>query len=611
LKLIKPSAASGCRIGIITALLSAALAGAPARLARGNTDEANRPLGFRGEISGVKIVEHAPRQKIALLAEAAGPADSVSLERMAQEAMHYLTHNPLAGNDHECRFDIDLLKFPPSMYPGTRDPYITFGDTEARMALAFPDLREMTGSREGCEVEDAIRRRVLGYIRDDGLAWLPPYALTCDLSDHRPCASNWTTDKAISILVGSYLRGGNRADLDRARKLILGLRSLARWDGGRAYYPGGMGGWRDGKWLFTGCSNLYPCILDPIAGYLEARPDKEIMDFAVAFAEGIIAGLQGNLGTNRIREDGSFGGANSHLHMRAAYGVARLGALTKNARYLEWAGKVYDWLMTQGTDWGWFPESPGTSNSETCATGDMVAMAACLAGAGHTRYWDDVERFVRNYCREAQFFPTPEYEALYRSQHPGASESAEGIRQARDFKGGFVARLTPNSLTMDDRMSMMGCCPPEAMRALAVAWRNIVTKNADGVFVNLGFDRESAQARVVSFAPSTGRLTVVARKPATFYLRPPAWAARDEVRAFRGTDRVRTVWKGDYVAFDGVKPGEQLTAAWPLIGFKQTVTAGGAKFSYDWLGNTVLGVDPPGKGFPLFIRWAKRGSGRE
>ena len=63
--------------------------------------------------------------------------------------MHYLTHNPLAGNNYECRFDIDLLKFPPSMYPGTRDPYITFGDTEARMALAFPDLREMTGSRRG------------------------------------------------------------------------------------------------------------------------------------------------------------------------------------------------------------------------------------------------------------------------------------------------------------------------------------------------------------------------------------------------------------------------------------------------------------------------------
>ena len=76
------------------------------------------------------------------------------------------------------------------------------------------------------------------------------------------------------------------------------------------------------------------------------------------------------------------------------------------------------------------------------------------------------------------------------------------------------------------------------------------------------------------------------------------------MRAFRGGHKVRTVWKGDYVAFDGVKPGEQLTVAWPLIRFKQTVTAGGAKFTYDWLGNTVVGVDPPGQGLPLFRRRA-------
>ena len=242
------------------------------------------------------------------------------------------------------------------------------------------------------------------------------------------------------MLVGSYLRDRDPGDLARARKLIDGLRGLSSWNEGHAYYPGGMGGWRDGAWLFTGCSDFYPCILDPIVGYLEATPDPEVLAFAEAFAEGTIAGLQENLGANRILEDGSFGGANSHLHMRAVLGVARLGALTDNLRYLEWARKVYDWLITQGTDWGWFPESPGSRNSETCATGDMVALAVCLAKAGHYRYWDDAERFVRNYCHEAQFFLTPEYEVLYREKHPDLSESEEGLRQAREFQGGFVAR---------------------------------------------------------------------------------------------------------------------------------------------------------------------------
>jgi hypothetical protein len=588
-------------MGILTALLPAFLVVAPALTALGRNDEASSPRGFHGVISGLKVVGDVRPNYLPPL-PATTPNPGLSLERMAEEAMHYLVHNPLAAHRYECRFDIDLLKSPPSMGPGTRDPYITFGDTEARMGLAFPDIRGMTGSGEGREVEDALRRRILDYVRDDGLCWLPPYALTCDLSDHQPCASNWTTGLAVEMLVGRYLRDRNPEDLAQARRLIGGLRSLALWDGGRAYYPGGMGGWRDGAWMFTGCSDFYPCILGGIAGYLEAARDGEILDFALAFAEGMMAGLQENLGANRIREDGSFGGSNCHLHARAALGVARLGALTKNTRYLEWARKVYDWLMTQGTDWGWFPESPGSRNSETCATGDMVALAACLAGAGYTRYWDDADRFVRNYCHEAQFFLTPEYKSLYQRTHPAAVESEEGLRQAGDFQGGFVARLTPNSLAQGDRISMMGCCPPEAMRALAVVWRNIVTETQAGVFINLGFDRDAPPARVLAFAPSAGRLTVVAKKAATYYVRPPSWAARDRVRAYRDGAGVAPIWKGEYVVFENAAPGQELTVAYPLIRFKQTVSVAGEKFVYEWLGNAVIGIDPPGEGLPLFTR---------
>ncbi len=149
-------------------------------------------------------------------------------------------------------------------------------------------------------------------------------------------------------------------------------------------------------------------------------------------------------------------------------------------------------------------------------------------------------------------------------------------------------------------MSMMGCCPPEAMRALAVAWRYVVTETADGVFVNLGFDRDAEQARVVSFAPSSGRLTIVARKAGAFYLRPPSWAARNRVRGFRGRTKVEPVWKGEFVMFGNVEPGQELTIIWPLIRFTQTVLVAGGKYAYEWLGNTVIGVDPPGKGLPLF-----------
>ncbi len=567
----------------------------------------NRIVGYRGEIERLQTGEEYQPKTVEPLAASSPPKD-VDLIEMATKAMHYLIHNPMKDRNYECRFEIDLLKLPPSMGPNTPDPYITYGDTESRMDWEFLYMRDMNGSQEGREVEDAIRRRIMGYIRDDGLCWLSPWCL-CDPRDTHlePHAMNWTTDKTIVTLVELYRRKHDPRDLAKARKLIGGLQSLASWDAGRAYYPGGMGAWRDGKWAFTGCSDLYPCILDSIGHYLDVKDDPEVRRFAEAFADGMIAGVQKNLGANRILEDGSFGGYNSHLHMRAVLGVARLGLVTHNTRYVDWSRKVYGWLVTQGTDWGWFPEGPDptkkeSKNSETCATGDMADIAACFAKAGHPQYWDDLERFVRNYCREAQFFVTPEYEALYRKVHHGNPKVEEGLRQARDFQGGFVARLTPNSLTIGPTMNMMGCCPPGAMRATYIAWRNVVSESKEGVFVNLCLNRDAPQARVVSFAPKQGRMTVVAKKDASFFLRPPTWAPREHVQAYRDGTKVEPQWHGDYIEFKDSKKGSELTITYPLPHFRQTINVGGGQYTYEWLGNTVLSVNPSGEGLPLFTK---------
>jgi hypothetical protein len=561
--------------------------------------QTSRPMGFRGEFSQLEVLGKGELQKVAAATQASSATD-VNVEQMAAKAMHYLIHNPLPQKHYECRFDIDLLKLPPSMGPGSRDPYIAFGDTESRMDCAFIYMRDMCGSQEGQHVEEAIRNRIMGYIRNDGLCWLPPYAINCDLSDHTPCAINWTTDKVVMVLAERYARHHDQADLVRAAKLIGGLKGLASWDAERAYYPGGLGGWRDGKWMLTGCSDCYPCILEPIVRYLEQTNDPAVRKFAESFADGLIAGIQKNLGANRIRDDGSFAGYNCHLHMRAVLGVARLGLLTKNARYLDWSRKVYDWLITQGTDWGWFPEGPGAANSETCATGDMTAIAACLASAGRTRYWDDVERFVRNYCRQAQFFVTPKYEAFYRQVHKDDPNVGEGLRLVRDFEGGFVARLTPNSLTIGPTMNMMGCCPPEAMRAIHVAWQNVVRESNEGVFVNLRLNHDAPQARVISFGLTSGQMTVVAKKNAHYFLRPPCWTPREQLTAYRGGVATKPTWKGDYIAFENVKSGEELAIVYPVLRFRQSIDAGGKRYAYQWVGNTVLAVDPPGEGLPLF-----------
>jgi hypothetical protein len=605
----RPVRAFGRSVWIaVFAFCFAGLNGGQARLATdetpvaGQTEPEFRLQGFLGEIDRVRL---RPSTEKGEKVSCDTPSPDIDLVGMARRAMHYLINNPSPERGYEARFSISPLACPPSQRAAERDT-IAEGDTENRMDWEFIFMREMTGIKEGKEVETAIWRRILGYIREDGLSWARPYALGVrEGNPELPCAMNWTTGLTLGSLLERHERDGNPEHLKLARKLFLGLRSLANWDTGRAYYEGGLSGWRDGRWLLTGCSPHSPSILMAVSRYWEVTHDPDALAFARALADGQLAGLQPGAGDFRIRPDGSYGGSNCHLHVRAVIGAAHLGALTGDPRYVAWARSVYEFTRSMGTDWGWFPESPWAGNSETCTTGDMVDLARWLARAGHTEYWDHVERYVRNYVSQAQFFLTPEFRKIYRSANkdkPDAEVDA-GLALLGHYEGGFIARVYPNDLARSrasDGMNMMGCCPPEAMRALHIAWSQIVTETKRGIEVNLAMNRDHPAAHVVSFLPHEGKVTVQARRNADFYLRPPSWTLRKAVQAYVDGKASKPDWEGAYVRFAGVKSGQRLTITYPLVDFSQRVTIAGKAYIYRWIGNTVLGVEPNGTILPLF-----------
>jgi hypothetical protein len=559
------------------------------------------PRGFRGVAEDIHQVP-AP-DKIAPVA-GANPPVAVDLVAMARWAVKYLVNNPSKERGYETRFGIMPLQCPPCARPGDFDA-IAVGDTENRMDWEFVFMREMTGSTEGREVGDAIWKRILGYVRDDGLSWVHSYCLFPSPEMTKVCVMNWTTGETIVSLVERYRRGGDREYLKLAGKMVRGLKKLATFDTGRAYLEGGLDGWLDGHWLGTNACEQYPSILEPVVRYWETSHDPEALDFARAFADGQVADLQPRLGPCRIMADGSFGGWNSHLHMRPVLGVAHLGALLHEPRYLDWSKKVYEYLRSMGTDWGWFPESPIPTHpfSETCNEADMTDVALWLARGGFTEYWDHVERYVRNYTVAAQWFLEPDYEALYREvQKANPAGVEEGLKLMRRFEGGFYACLTPAGKAWardPGGMNMMGCCPPEGMRTLYTAWANTVLETDRGVEVNMSFDRDHPAARVISFLPREGRLTVIAKKAADYYLRPPFWAPRKAVKAYVGGKPVDVVWAGDYIRFAAAKPKQELTMTYPLLDFRQRLTVAGGEYTYHWLGNTVMGVEPRGI-LPIF-----------
>ncbi len=571
--------------------------------------------GVTGSVSPVRFASSPAPETMPLLGEGAQPND-VNLPAMAGKAMNYLTNNPRPQLNYEPVFQIKPLACPPA--PLGHDPIVP-GDTDCRMDWEFIFMREMSGSRVGLEVEEGLRKRILGYVRDDGLAWVPPghfmegevYGGAVPQGE---VASTWATAKIIRSLSETHARTGDRAALEKARQMFVGLAKLADWQQGRAVYEGGSGAWKDGKWIRP---QQPTAAIEQIVRYWEVSGDSEALDFAVALTEGLIAtGPQ-----LKIEPSGKFDG---HMHstLHGVWGVAHLGVAINQPRYLEWAKRIYDYASTQGLGTGWLAAATWNSEvrllSEMCATSDMVSLASWIARGGYPDYWDHVEKYIRNTLVPTQFSMTPEYVALYRKVNAGkgSREIEKGLRRMKDFEGGFIAAPAPNSWinwmpaaaqTNGERMQIFGCCVPEAMRALHTAWSTVTTTAQGEVLINTSFDRESADARVVSFLPNQPRLTVQARKTADYLVRIPSWSRRDEVSAYRDGRRVELHWSGPglaYVRFADARQNEELTVLYPLAEFSQKVDFAFAerpdlRFELTWSGNSVVAITPHAAQLPL------------
>jgi hypothetical protein len=578
--------------------------------------------GLTGITSDVRVAIPSAT-KISLLEKTAGHAD-ISLKRMAEWGLNYLTETPRPELGYEPVFQCHPLRCPP--VPTGQDPVVAC-DTDARMDWEWYYMRDITGSTRGEDVEKAFHKRLKAYIDTEGRVWSHPGAYnegntTAKYKQEDYVIHIWGATKILKSLSEDYTRTKNPESKDLAKKVMLALKKLATWDDqGRCWFAGGMGAMRaDGTWVPNGW-NVQPApVVEPLVTYWIATGDPEGLKFAKAYAEGIINNLQP--GGIRFQPDGRVTGGfdfgpHSHATMHAVWGIADLGAVTGERKYTDFAKGVFDWMLSRGTGTGWFPAGPDNCN-ETCCISDMMSNAALIAKAGHPEYFDYVERYMRNYISNLQFIITPEFETYYRKINQTSTEEdiSKGIRELHKFQGGVIGGSGLNDYENEllggaSGFEMFGCCAPEGMRAIYTAWSNTIyhlPKSAlgpEGVYVNLSFNRDSKLGRVVSFMPDTGRLTVKAAVKDVFFLRVPQWAPRNQVRAFIGTNPIAVKWSGDYVRFDA-KPGEEITITYPLVEFKHHVNglwkscAPNLDMTFNWLGNMVVSATPSSAKTALF-----------
>ena len=565
---------------------------------------------------------------------------------MANAALNYLRGNPDPSRNYECKFSLGPLGIPAQVPFLATNKYgfdpIALGDTDCRMDWQYPHMREMAGVPEADAVEIGVRRRVRSYQRADSLLWMNPaaWAGTLDSPSVREgikheWVSTWASGKWLISLAEEYARSRDVRFTQEARLIFQALAKLVSWDGPRAYLPYGPAPWRNGEWLHMqdagkNCgwggehSHNYPFFVEPMVRYWECCGDADALALARAMADGHLAGVQPDMEELRIDPVTGAFCKHVHLHTHEVWGVAHLGAVTGEARYLDWAERAYRFVLSQGTDFGWYPEyiPQPDYRTEICVVGDMISIAACLARGGRPGFWDHVERTVRNELRRSQFFLTPEFLALFRRIHRDKppADVDHALAELRKLEGGFVAQATFDdwvgfpSPTLGapgmyaNGIQMMGCCPPEGMRGLWEAWQGIVEVRPTGIFVNLPFSRNHAAVRVNAFRPADGGFMVEAKQAGDYFLRPPAWADRATVKLQRGDEPSAPVWSGPanaYLLCQAVQPGECLTLRWSVPRFQQDFVAQSVpgreqSVTVEWLGNTVQSVNPKGQYLPMF-----------
>lgn len=212
--------------------------------------------------------------------------------------------------------------------------------------------------------------------------------------------------------------------------------------------------------------------------------------------------------------------------------------------------------------------------------------------------------FVRDTSKSSPEFKAAEVEKRYQD----AAKTAERMVGQQLGACGFPDWVNKLPSDLDPRLPgihMQGCCADATIRGAHAIWAETVTGDTNETRVNLAFNRKSPLVEVVSCLPHRGELNIIVAGARKVLVRVPEWAPKTEVKAFRARSPTRVSWEDNYVVFDDVRKGDQLTVTYPLriAEVKETVgSLDGTRYTERWRGNTIVDISPPGQWIPLFQR---------
>ncbi len=501
-------------------------------------------------------------------------------------------------------FWIDIRQSPPQ----ASHSYWDGVDIAGRFVDGLILARQMTGRCDGAEAEAQLRDYLWAQQDpQDGLFynWEDEAHAGGEMSKYLPDAGVLTRPRHVDlfcqrgplIALCTLLAAGDSRALPRWNQLIQGLWRLVERTGPEElclptyrWAPLLKPEWTMGanvpeKWL-----GYRYALLTGLARGVELVGDPATTELALGLARWYMR-------HGDVPSDGRYA-ANTHSGgiLPTAVGIARLGIHTGNAEMIAWAQRVYEWTRTNTPDFGFLRDGLGldgffSSTCETCGLADLVHLALALTQAGVADYWDDIERIARNQLLENQYRDAPMLRQLY----PGIDESVLAM-----MHGGFECAAFPNRLLA--YRGIEACCIGGGLRALYHAWRGAISETGDTTMINLGFSRSTANVEVIGHEPWQGRLDVRLRTPRRLTIRVPTHAALAATLFTVDGQPITPSWSGRTAHLGLLAAGQIVTLTYPLQERGANYEIAGKSYTGWWRGATLLEIQPPGEGYPIYQR---------
>ncbi len=494
--------------------------------------------------------------------------------------------------DHQMWFWIRYAYKNPFMKHHGADP-----TCDALLSPTLPMLRTMSGSRERMDQEVGLMRHLLRDTSpDDGLYY----------NVYRP-ERHWhssygkegspliTEDFAVTVANAFLLHAmmlwkgldGDPAWDKRISTMVDGLISIAEFRGDYAYYPDGgfsevcgypRSGWRHTDEPLTDDNNAegsitsyYGDIIRVLpAWYLESG-DERALDLAGRLSRFCMNPRFWGGNPEPVMVAGNeLGHFNFHTHNRMLTLASMLeyGRVANDDRVLEFVQRGYEFALTLGiAKLGWittpFWGSSLEGLNEACTFQDLVRLGIRLTDAGVGDYWDIVDTIVRNHLAEQQLLRR---DILERVSEAGAEHRADPISESSGrvierTLGLFGSCAGPAGIP---KPWVMQCCSGNAPQALYYAWEGAVRHDAGTTTINLHLNRASSWVDVSSYLPHQGKVIIDVKDSSRVAVRVASWMPVRQLQTRVNSTARDGVRVGNYLIFDGVKPGDTIELDFPI-----------------------------------------------